>query len=236
MDMETFFVLHSDLPREGPGTDADVAWACQLAGVARDGTVLDAGSGPGGDVTALLAAVPEGSVLAVDSHGGFAAEAQKRFEGDRRVRALAGDMMAQEGPFDLIWSAGAIYFVGVTKGLMGWRAALAPGGVVAFSSPCLFREAPAKAVIDLFEGYPVPDAEGIAAEIAAAGYELLGTRRVSDAGWEAYYQPMEARIAELRPGADAALVAVLEDAEREIATWRAHRADFGYLTCVARPV
>ena len=236
MEMEAFFRLHADLPREGPGTAEDVAWACSLAGVARDGAVLDAGSGPGGDVTALLSAVPEGSVLAVDSHDGFAAAAQTRFAGDRRVRVLAGDMMAQDGPFDLIWSAGAIYFVGVTGGLTGWREVLAPGGAVVFSSPCLFREAPAQAVIDLFEGYPVPDAQALADEIAAAGYELLGTRRVSDAGWEAYYQPMETRIAELRTGADAALAAVLDDAEREIETWRAHRADFGYLICVVRPV
>lgn len=235
MDMEAFFVLHSDLPREGPGTEADVAWACDLAGVARDAAILDAGAGPGGDVNALLAAAPEGSVLTVDSHAGFAKTARARFAGDARVKTLAGDMMAQPGPFDLIWCAGAIYFIGVTEALSGWRSCLAPGAAVAFSAPCRFQDAPPEAVVDLFEGYPVPNADGLAAQVAAAGFTLLGTRVVSDAGWEAYYQPLETRIADLRPDADAALVAVLDEAATEIATWRAYREAFGYLICVVQP-
>ncbi|MEZ5714444.1 MAG: squalene/phytoene synthase family protein [Paracoccaceae bacterium] len=72
-------------------------------------------------------------------------------------------MMQATGPFDLIWCAGAIYFIGVTEALAGWRDALAPGGVVAFSQACLFRPDPPQAVDDLFEGYPVTDAAGIAA-------------------------------------------------------------------------
>jgi hypothetical protein len=46
---------------------------------------------------------------------------------------------------------------------------------------------------------------------------------------------MEARIARLRPGADAALSQVLDMAEAEIAGWRAHRHETGYLLSVVRP-
>ncbi len=58
------------------------------------------------------------------------------------------------GPFDLIWSAGALYFLGVTDGLTGWRAALAPGGAVAFSEPCFFTDTPSDAARAFWDGYP----------------------------------------------------------------------------------
>lgn len=235
MDWDAFFKLHDDLPREGPGTDEDVAWACALGIVPGYARILDAGSGPGGDIAALLRAAPEGRVLAVDMHQGFVDAVARRFEGDKRVTAKAGSMMREHGPFDLIWSGGAVYFVGVAEALNTWRKALAPEGIVAFSEPCLFRPAPDEAVKTLFEEVLPDDEAGICAKVEAAGYEVLGTRRVSDAGWEAYYQPQEARIEALRVGADDTLNAVLDEAEAEIATWRKHREDFGYLLCVVRP-
>lgn len=235
MDMTAFFRLHNGLDREGPGAPEEVTWAVEQAGASGATRVLDAGAGPGGDVPALRAAMPRADILAVDTHAPFIDDLNARFAGDPKVTGQEGDMMTADGRFDFIWCAGAIYFVGVTEALRGWRAALAPGGAVAFSQACLFRPDPPAAVDTLFEGYPVAHAAGIQAQVEAAGYELLATRPVSDAAWEAYYQPMEARIAALRPGADAALAAVLGEAETEIATWRTHRRAFGYLLCVSRP-
>ena len=235
MDTKNFVRLHQGLPREGPGCAEDVIWAVEQAGLTRAVRVLDAGSGPGGDVPALRTAMPGARILAVDSHAPFIDDLNARFADDAMVEGRAGDMMAVSELFDLIWCAGAIYFVGVTEALAGWRDAIAPGGAVAFSQACLFRPDPPPEVDALFEGYPVTDELGIAAQIEAAGYDLLATRPVSDAAWEAYYRPQEARIAELRPSADAVLAATLDEAEREIAIWRAHRNDFGYLLCVVRP-
>lgn len=227
--MSAFFTLHADLPREGPGLPEDVAWAAALAGLADDARICDAGCGPGGDIPALLAAAPEGHVTAIDTHAAFVAQVPA----DPRVTARVGDMGAIEGPYDFIWCAGAMYFLGVTDALRLWRDALVTGGAVAFSEPCLFADTPAAR--DLWEGYPATDEAGIAAQVAAAGYRTLGTRRLSDAAWEAYYVPMEARIAALRPGADDALNAVLDDGAAEIAAWRAVRAETGYLLSVVVP-
>ena len=137
--------------------------------------------------------------------------------------------------FDLIWSAGALYFLGVTKGLMAWRPALAKGGVVAFSEPCFFNDHPSDKARAFWEGYDTTDAEGIAAQIEAAGYSLLARKHVSDAAWESYYQPLQVRIDHLRPEADAALAAVLDAAQTEIDTWRAVKDETGYLLCVVQP-
>lgn len=245
MDHKPFFTLHRDLPREGPGERGDVAWAAEIAGTARNAVICDAGSGPGADVPALLFAAPEGRVTAFDLHDGFVADAAARFEGDARVRVVQGRLIAREdglpdpttlGPFDLIWCAGAAYFEGITECLQAWRPALKSGGAVAFSEVCWFTDDPAPELQDYWTEYPaMTDADGIAARVAAAGYETLAARALSDAAWEGYYGPMERRIAELRPGADAALSQVLDEGAQEAALWRRYRDQFGYLLSVVRP-
>lgn len=236
MNWDAFFTLHSGLDREGPGDRAALDWALDLAGVPRDGVICDAGCGPGADIAALAAHVPDGRVDGVEAHAGFVDEANARLDlPNAAVRV--GDMGALTGPYDLIWSAGALYFLGVTDGLQAWRAALAPGGAVAFSQACWFTDTPSPAARAYWDAeYPQMTGEaGVAAQIAAAGYRTLGQQRLSDAAWEAYFQPMAARIAQLRPTADADLAAVLDEGEMEIATWRAHRDDYGYTLFVVRP-
>ncbi|PLL13297.1 class I SAM-dependent methyltransferase [Tabrizicola sp. TH137] len=237
MDWESFFAVHSDLPREGPGEAGDVAWALALAGVPEGAAICDAGAGAGGDVAALLA-VPGARVLAIDSHPGFVAQMRARFAGEGRVVVEEADMAAlashTAGPFDLIWCAGALYFLGLEAGLARMAGALRPGGVLAFSEPCFFADAPSAAAMGFWEGYPTRDAAGIAAAVADAGYESLGVRALGDAAWEAYYGPMEARIAALRAGADARLSAMLDICAEEAALWRRVRAETGYLLTVAR--
>lgn len=237
---EAFFTLYEGLPRQGPGEPEDVAWAAEVAGVARDARICDAGSGAGGDVAALLAAAPEGHVTAIDSHAPFIEALSARFAGDRRVTGVVGSMGRLPGTYDFIWSAGAVYFLGVTEALTAWADALAPGGAVAFSEPCLFAADPSSEAVALWEGYPgLSDAAGIGDRVRAAGFETLASRRLSDAAWEAYFRPMEARIGELsareaaRPGGD--LAEVLAAARTEIATWRRVRRETGYLLSVVRP-
>lgn len=233
---DAFFTLHADLPREGPGETADVAWAADLVGLRPDARILDAASGPGGDIGALLRAAPQGHVTAIDLHAPFIDAARARWGADARVTLLTGDMTEPTGPFDFIWCAGAVYFLGIEAALSAWRGRLAPGGAIAFSEPCLFTDRPSEGAIAFWDGYGrLTDAAGIAAQVQAAGFETIATRVIGDIGWDSYYRPMEARIAKLRPGADAALSVVLEMAEAEIAGWRAHRAETGYLLSVVRP-
>jgi SAM-dependent methyltransferase len=233
---DAFFALHADLPREGPGEAADVAWAAEVAGLRRDARILDAASGPGGDLAALLRAAPAGHVTAIDLHPPFVAAARMRWGNHPQVTLRFGDMTEPEGPFDFIWCAGAIYFLGIEAALLAWAPKLAPGGAIAFSEPCLFTDAPSEGAIAFWEGYArLTDASGIAVQVQAAGFTTLATRVIGDIGWEGYYRPMEARIAGLRPVADAALAAVLDQAEGEIAAWRAHRVETGYLLSVVRP-
>jgi SAM-dependent methyltransferase len=235
MDWEAFFAVHKDLPREGPGSEEDVAWALELAALPEGAAICDAGAGAGGDVVALARA---GRVLAVDLQEGFVAQMQARFADRPQVTVRKDDMAGiaafAEAPFDMIWCAGALYFLGLKPGLEVMRGALKPGGVLAFSEPCYFTETPSAEARAFLEDYPTRDRAGIAAAVAAAGFEILGTRDVSDAGWEAYYQPMEARIEALRPGADAGLTEMLDLCAQEAQDWRAVKSETGYHLVVAR--
>ena len=233
---DPFFILHRDLPREGPGSPEEVAWAAGVAGVRDEARIADMACGPGGDIAALRAVAPAGRVTAVEMVPHMVAAARTRFADDPGVTVIEGDMARLRGPFDFIWCAGAVYFLGVTEALILWRDVLAPGGAVAFSEPVFFTADPSDGARAMWgEHEPVTDAAGIAERVAAAGYATLATRPVSDDAWEAYYGPVEARIAALRPGADAELIAVLDAEAEEIRLWRAHRAETGYLLSVVRP-
>lgn len=246
MNRKAFFTLHRDLPREGPGERADVAWAAEVAGLASDAAICDAACGPGADIPALLFAAPGGRVTGFDLHLPFAEDAAARFARDPRVTILQARLIRSDedalpdprdlGPFDLIWCAGAVYFHGIEACLSAWRGALAPGGHVAFSEPCLFTPTPSAGAVDFWEGYgALTDAGGIAAQVRAAGFETLATRTLAAPAWEGYFGPIERRIAALRPGADAALSEILDEAEAEITGWRAHCDETGYLLSVVRP-
>jgi len=238
MNWDAVFAIHSDLPREGPGTADDVAWACGLAELTEDAVICDAGSGPGGDIAALLDAAPKGQVVAIDTHTPFIHAARARFAGDPRVSAEVADMatLAELGaaPFDLIWCAGALYFLGLPTGLPLFAQALKPGGVVAITYPCHFNDTPSDKPRAFWQGFDTPDRETTLADLVGAGFTLLGDRPVSAEGWEAYYQPMEARIDGLRPDADAALREALDENAAEAALWRQVQDETGYLLVVAR--
>ena len=236
MSEAAFFRLHDGLPREGPGDSESLARALRLAETPRDARILDAGCGPGADIAALLAHAPDGHVTAVDAHAPFAARAAEAHAQDPRVTVRAGDMTAEAGPFELIWCAGAIYFPGIGGGLHAFRRMLAPGGAVAFSEPVWRTGTPSKASREVWQGHPaMTDAPGVRRQITDAGFDCLGDIEVAETGWEAYFAPLAARIADLRPDADADLAAILDAAEAEIALRRAHGAEYAYTVFVARP-
>lgn len=236
-DLSPFFQLHSGLPREGPGEAADVVWTAQVAGLAPNSAICDVACGPGADIAALRAAAPQGFVTGIDRQAHFVAAAAAMHSGDVRVAIRQADMARLEGRFDLIWCAGALYILGLSKGLRLWREHLKPDGVIAFSQPCYFTRSRGPEARALWEGEgEVLGKLGLATQIGLAGYEVLATRQLSDAAWEAYYTPMEARISQLRPRANAALTSVLDQTAEEIRLWRAARAETGYLLCVVRPV
>lgn len=230
-DDEAFWKLHTGLPRQGPGEAADVAWAARTANVGAHAHICDAGAGSGADLEALRAAAPEGRVTAVEKHAEFVAAAAARAL--ERVEVRQGDIAEIAGPYDFIWAAGSLYFLGVTHGLVRWRPALAPGGAVAFSEPCWLIPNPPEEVRRFWRRYrAMTGLSGLDARVVEAGWRTVGLRILSDAAWEAYYGPLTARLAELRETGSSR---VWDEAEEEIALWRRYGHAFGYVLSVVRP-
>ncbi|MBV0911919.1 class I SAM-dependent methyltransferase [Anianabacter salinae] len=235
---DAFFEIHSSLDREGPGDRDSLDWALELARVPKDARILDAGCGPGADIAGLLHHAPEGHVTALDSHAPFIDAVRARHAGDSRVTAEVADMLAADGPFDLIWCAGAVYFAGVTEALTAWTPRLTGSKIVAFSQLAWkSSDRPTEAAAFWAEGYPpMTDRDGVLTQVQEAGYRIVAARFLPDAAWEAYYTPLGRRVAFLRSGeVPDDLAEALDAEEREMALWRAHRDAFGYLQVVATP-
>ncbi len=236
--MSAFLELFSAVPRQGPGLAKDVAWAVAQAGSECALSVCDAGCGNGGDTAALLAAMPEAQVVACDKDATLLKAAGARHFGVPRLRVGTGDLAAlealPEAPFDFIWCAGAIYFLGTVKGLRGFRKALKPGGVVAFSAPVYFSP-PSPEAQGFWMDVPVPDEAELRAQVAEAGFELIADRPLSNAAWAALYMPLKKEISRRRAeGADAEMEGVMAAMEQEMARWARVKRETGYQLVVAR--
>lgn len=236
MDWDAFYTVHHGLPREGPGDAESVALALEMAGTPRVARICDAACGPGADTLTLALLRPDALIDALDAHEGFVAQARERAQGLDRVMFEVGDMRDLEGPYDLIWCAGAIYFLGVEEGLRMFRKTLNASGAVAFTEPVRLGPLSERAERFWAEYPALTDIAGVEARIAAAGFETLGTHVLPPAAWEAYYQPLEARMAELRRGeVSPALEAVLAEHDEEIAVFRTSAGSYSYALFVVRP-
>ncbi|MFA6451089.1 MAG: class I SAM-dependent methyltransferase, partial [bacterium] len=69
--MEIFFEIHSDNPREGPGSNEATQRAFDaMTGLPKEPVILDLGCGPGMQ-TIHLAKISGGEISAVDNHAPF---------------------------------------------------------------------------------------------------------------------------------------------------------------------
>lgn len=240
------FVVHQDLPREGPGNRASTARALAAVGaLPTDPEVLDVACGPGMQTLDLAELLPGARIQAVDAHAPFVTEVRARAEAagvSDRVVATVGDMRALDfdpGRFDLIWCEGAAYIMGVADALAAWRPLLKPGGAIAFTDAVWLTDTPPQTLAEWWTSeYPeMGDVDADLRKLTDASYAVADHFVLPmEAWWDDYYKPMEARLASLRVSyeADAAALAVLEEHQREIDYYRRWSDHYGYLFVIAR--
>jgi len=240
-----FFELHSGLPREGPGDPQSTRRAfASLRALPERPRILDLGCGPGAQ-TLELAELSDGQIVAVDNHEPYVERLRRLIleHGlEERVRPLVADMRSlpfESGSFDLIWAEGSIYLIGFSRGLAEWRPLLARHGQIAVSEVSWLRKgAPAELRAFWSESYPgirtIPQNE---AAVREAGYEpLVSFTLPQSAWWDAYYRPLEARLAALedRHAGNPEAMEVLTVERREIELYRRYSDFYGYVFYVAR--
>ena len=243
---EIFFEVYENLPRQGPGNRA---CAVRALGLCRDlpqsPAILDLGCGVGGQTLQLAELVGSGSIVAIDSHAPSikrlqAAIAERALA--QRVRAIVGDMAHPKQPlgsFDLIWSEGALYNIGLWNAIGVCHGLLRPGGYLAFTDAVWRQENPPPEIRAGFElEYPTMGwLEDDVAAIQDCGFELVGHFTMPDeAWWDDFYTPMETRIAELRIKyvQDVEASAILDQLAEEPELHRRYSGFYAYEFFVAR--
>lgn len=237
--------MYENLPRQGPGNRACAARALSLCrDLPKDPTILDMGCGVGGQ-TLQLAEMTSGSIVAIDSHARSIERLQATIA-DRglslRINAIVGDMARPHQPphsFDLIWSEGALYSIGLRNALTVCRGLLRPDGYLSFTDAIWRKEGPPQAVKAGFE-LDYPTMGWIGDDLAAikdCGFELIRNFTLPDeAWWDDFYTPMEARIGELRStyAGDAEALAILDQLAQEPEMYRRYSDFYAYEFFVVR--
>lgn len=242
---DVFFEVYEHLPRQGPGTRACAERALGLCSDLPEApTVLDLGCGVGGQ-TLYLADLTPGSILAIDNHAPSIERLQRSIDErglSPRVSAMVGDMAHPPLPnvrFDLIWSEGALYSVGLDVALRVCHDLLRPGGYLAFTDAIWRQANPPAAVKASFDmDYPAMGwLNDDLALIQASGFDLAGHFTLPDeAWWDDFYTPMKARILQLRRtyADDQEALRILDPIAEEPEMHRRYASYYAYEFFVAR--
>jgi SAM-dependent methyltransferase len=240
-----FLELFESLPRQGPGNAASAAAALALCrGLPPSPVVADLGCGVGGQ-TLHLAGLTSGFIAAVDKHvpGLVRLRAEAAARGlAHRVGCVAGDMASpglRPAVFDLVWSEGALYNIGIGNALRVCRELLRPGGYLVFTDAVWRKADPPPEVKASFDfDYPVMGGvSDVVAAIARSGLALITHFTLPDeAWWDDFYTPMVSRIEELqlRYAADEEALAILAQLAQEPEMHRRYSDYYAYEFFVAR--
>src|SRR3990172_8025648 len=211
--MEFFYQLFDpSLPRLGAGDDSATRKALNELLAARSRRIdmpgqgkiriLDIGCGNGAQTIQLVGLI-DGTIVAVDNHQPFLDELARRAEArgvSGKIRLCLKDMRElgeADGTFDLIWSEGALFVMGFSKGLEMCHSLLIPGGGMAVSELCWIRPDPPEECRQFFAAVypPMADIETNLSTIRNCGYEVQGHFVLPEsAWWEQFYIPLEERL------------------------------------------
>jgi len=242
--MDYFIELYGSLPRGGPGDNASTRKAFEMMEhLPPEPRMLDIGCGPGMQTIELLR-LSGGTVVALDLLPQMilrVTEAADREGFTDRLEAVQADMHEmrfEPASFDVVWSEGAIYFLGFEKGLERVKEFVRPGGYVAVSEAVWLESDPPQEVIDLWKEYPEIDTVDRKLDVVSRlGYSIVDHFVLTALSWtELYYDPLATRITEYEnkwkgiPEAED----VLAEARNEISVFQRHSRYYSYAFFVMR--
>jgi SAM-dependent methyltransferase len=237
--MEYFYELFCGLPRGGPGDNQSTRKAFgYLKNLPLEPLILDIGCGPGMQ-TLELARISKGNIIALDNYQPFLDILMRNatVEGcERRITPRHQSMLEmdfKDGTFDVIWSEGALYFMGFQTGVKRCFQILKKNGYLVVTEAVLLSPNLPKPVRKFWdEGYPdIKDVESNISLIQNEGFDVVSHFTLPKSSWiDTYYSPMEKRINELKNKYHDNTIAlqVFEECEKEINMYHKYSDYFGY--------
>ena len=230
--MADFMSIYQTLERWAPGTDTDSQKALSLLPTTPH-KIIDIGCGKGFS-TSLLAHHTNSQIIAVDNDQNALDQLGNRLvqQGLDACVTLCCASMTElpftSASFDLIWSEGSAYIMGVEQALKQWSPLLRENGCIVFSDLVWLTHSPSKPASEFwYQEYP--DMKNIdlrLAQIEKAGLEIIAHFTLSDTAWHSYYQPLKARVEELKLTMPDSIA--IADLEQEISIYEKYLGEFGY--------
>jgi serine/threonine-protein kinase HipA len=240
-----FHKVHDDLPRQGVGADWCTREAIhRLPPLRKPPAIIDLGCGPGRH-TIVLANYFHSLVNAVDNVPGYLdqmMEAAKAAGVEELIKPRCEDFSKLPDPagtYDLIWSEGAAWILGMAKSLELWTPLLRARGVIVVSDLTWLSPNP-PAEIKAFWDKVYPSMTDLAGHIGiahAAGLKVFDYFALPrSAWWDEYYAPLSQRTAALRDEAakDPALAEVVANVQTEISMIERFGDRFAYVFYLMR--
>ena len=204
--IEYLYELCEALPRCGPGDNESTRRAFYaIPTPPKHPFILDIGCGPGVQ-TIELAKISNGKIIAIDNHQAFLDTLREQSQNEgledtiipKNVSML--DMDFEEQTFDIIWSEGALYFMGFQNGLKRCHELLKSNGYLAVTELVYTSPNPPDALIQFFET-EYPDINYIKEKINViqkAGFIMLSNFTLPESAWlHSYYAPIEKELPRL---------------------------------------
>jgi SAM-dependent methyltransferase len=237
--IEYLYELCEALPRSGPGDNEYTRRAFSFIPQRLEyPLILDIGCGQGMQ-TIELAKISNGKILALDNHQAFLDILMERAKNEGVEENITPqnmsmfDMNFEEETFDIIWSEGALYFMGFQNGLKRCHQILKDKGYLAVTELVYTAADPPDDVVEYFDS-EYPDIKNVEERIEIVrkdNFNLISNFTLPKSAWlNNYYLPMERelpRLNEKYQGNEVAL-AVFESFKNEAEFYRRFSTFYGY--------
>ena len=237
--MEYFYELFEALPRGGPGDNESTRRAFNtIPKLPGRPLVLDIGCGHGVQ-TIELAKISKGTIIALDNHQAFLNKLMKKAKDEKLLDHIVPknnsilDMDFDKNTFDIIWSEGALYFMGFQNGLRRCHQLLKNDGFLAVTEIVYLVNDPPASLIQYFEK-EYPDNKAVKDKIDLIQNErfhLISNFTLPESSWlDNFYLPMEEELARLNrkyQGNEIAL-GIFEEMKNEIKLYKKFSDFYGY--------